>query len=459
MTALRLTLLATLVCLAHTGRAVQTYWFDEAPFTTYAEHNPAPVNTSSFSGHTVKQIQASGSIRFYSKSATVGIHSYFSTASGRTYVLLQDGTQVGSAVIPATGAGAYATYSLATGLDTTTVHLYEILCAVPFRLSQSVGNWFDAYLELDDANGLAAVAVPTRQIFAFYGDSVTALSAAGDVTDTRQSDMWRATNAAGRAMCIVAQGGGKTNPHGRDTTANIPTNVDQVHVRYGINDLPDLPAGNATFQTAYADMVDNIRTRIGAGKPIYCYQSQPMVGGTQRANMGSLVQAAISGKADVYYVGTDNWYPITSEYLPDGIHPNAACYAIYGNREIPIFSATSFGITGPTTGNAGYASSAFTLTLNNGATFTGDQAIILTATNGTITATATGGTISNNGTAAVTATPAAAGALTFTLTPSTINSATVTPSTAQARWTMPSATAFTATSILPGQPRTLVGAF
>lgn len=434
--------------------AVQTYWFDSAPFTTYAEFNPSPLNTSTTGGHTVKQLQASGSLRFYSRSATVGINSYTSTAAGRTYVLLQDGVEVGSVAIPASGGGSYVTYALAAGLDTAAVHFYEILCITPIRLA--AGNWFDAYLELDDANGLAAVAVPARQVYCFYGDSVTGITVGG-VTDTRVGDMWQATQAAGRAMCIAAVGGGKVNTVGRDGTAAIPTNVDQVHVRYGINDLPDLPAGNAAFQAAYFDMVDNIRSRIGAGKPIYCYQPQPVVGGSQRANAGALIQAAIVGKADVYYLSTDNWYPTTVGYLPDGTHPNAACYFIYGNREVPIFSATALTLTGPATGSAGYASGAFTLALANAATFTGDQAITLTASGGAITATSAGGTITGNGSATVAVTPAAAGSVTFTYKATVAGSATtLTPTTAQARWTMPAATTYSATGATAGQPRAFV---
>ena len=288
------------------------YYFDEAPFTTYGEFNPIPVFSTTNGGHTVKALQASNSIRFASSSATIAINNYTSTAAGRTYVLFQDGIAIETLVIPATGGGSYADRTIATGLDTGSVHEYEIACVLPIQGSAS--NWYDSHLILDD---LASVAHPTRAVLAFYGDSITGVTdAGGTVADTRDADMWQACTATGRAMTISGVAGGKVVNTGRDSTANINASVDQVHVRYGVNDLPDLTGGspNTTFQTAYGDMIDNIRTRIGAGKPIYCYQPWPVSSGSNRATAGTLIQNAISGKSNVTYISTDNWYPTTVGY-------------------------------------------------------------------------------------------------------------------------------------------------
>lgn len=433
----------------------QAYWFDSTPFTTYGEFNPTPVFSGSDSGHTVKQLQAGQEIRFTSTSTSVGIYSYFSTAAGRTYVLLQDNVQVGSVSIPATGSGAFQVFSLATGLSGS--HEYRIVCITPVQPAS--GNWYDGYVELD-AGTLSAVVHPNRTVWGMYGDSITGMGSSHQtdigsaiISDCRYGDMWIFTNATNTAMFISGVSGGKVVNTGRDNTANIPANVDAVRVEYGINDQPDLPSGNATFQTAYGVMIDNIRTRIGAGKPIICLQPFPQNSATQRSNLATLIQAAINGKANVFYTGTDNWVPTTTAYEPDGTHPNAAGYAILANRQTPIWSSAAISISGPSSGNINTASSTFTITLANGATFTGDQDITLTTSNGTINATVAGGSVSNNNTSAVTATPVAgATSFTCTYTPTASGVQTITPTTTQLLWTMPGATSYQVGSVLPGSP-------
>jgi hypothetical protein len=316
--------IALIFCLMVSRMAgAANFYFDEAPFTTYGEHNPMPVFSTTAGGHTVKAIQPSGSIRFASTSTSVGINVYYSTAAGRTYVLLQDGVEVGSEDVPATGAGAYQTITLATGLSGE--HEYEIHCITP--IAGATDAWYDSHLVLD-ADSLAAVAHPPRFVWGFYGDSITNIgSATPAITDTRTGDMWQACQETGHAMAIYAPGFKVANT-GRDSTAGIPADVDGVCVRYGINDAPDFPSGAATFRQAYEDMVDNIRTRIGAGKPIVCLRPLDTVAdASTQMDIGTEIQAAISGKADVYYVDTAGWITRNTSHMPDGLHPNATGYA------------------------------------------------------------------------------------------------------------------------------------
>jgi hypothetical protein len=170
-----------------------------------------------------------------------------------------------------------------------------------------------------------------------------------------------------------------------------------------------------------------------------------VTGGTNRGIAATLIQAAISGKSDVLYIPTDNWITTTTTYMPDNLHPNAAGYAQLGNRQIPIHMDVSLTISGPSSGAVGAASSAFTCTIAGGATFTGDQVITLTASDGTITATASGGSISGNGTGTVAVTAAdGQTSFTFTYTPATAGAKTLTPTGTEAGWTMPSASAYVA---------------
>ncbi len=319
------------------------YYFDEAPFTTYGEFNPTPVFSTTSGGHTVKELQPSQSIRFRSSSTSVAINSYYSTAAGRTYVLLQDGVEVGSYTHPATGGGAYADRTLATGLTGT--HEYEILCITP--IFGNASSWYDSHLVLD-ADSLSPVAHPNRFVWGSYSDSINAVtsshmtdSGSAGISDTRYGCVWIATQANGQAMYISGVAGGKVANTGRDSTANIPTTVDGVLVEYGINDAPDLPAGNATFQTAYGVMIDNIRARIGASKPIVCLRPYGTVGDSGQANIGTLIQAAIVGKADVTYEDTDGWITETTAFMPDNIHPNAAGYAQLAIPLAPVLLAAS----------------------------------------------------------------------------------------------------------------------
>lgn len=337
------------------------YWFDSAPFTTYAEFNPLPLFTGTNSGHTTKELQPSTSLRFASNSDHVTIYSFTSIAAGRTYAVLQDGNVISFFDFPASGGGTWAEYILASGLDTSKDHEYEILCTHPIQNASA--NWTDGYLELN-GDGIAPIHHTQRLYFSFYGDSVTGVTN-GIVTTgsaiaientqfgTMYSDMWIACQAAGRAMSISGTAGGKVNPTGRDSTANINPAVDQCHVRYGINDMPDLPAGDAAFQAAYTQMIINIRAQItNQSAPIYCYQVQPLAGVTlaQQQHEGALVQAAIAGMANVFYISTVGWYPTTTAYLPDGIHPNGTpCYRVYAANEIPLWRSGGVVVSGSAT--------------------------------------------------------------------------------------------------------------
>ena len=444
---------AGLFAVAFSARA--QFWFDEPPFTTYGEFNPAFIFSTTSSGHTVKQLVSSGSIRFSSRSAYIGINAFVSSAAGRTYVLFQDGVAISTVALPTTPDSTYVTVSLATGLDTVSVHAYEILCITP--LQGQVGSWFDAYLSLD-GNGIAPVTYAARQIEAFYGDSITGVtSATPAIADTRLSDMWLAAQATSRAMAIGGVAGGKVVNTGRDSTSNIPTIAGRLHIRYGTNDLDDIGSTtpNATFQTAYGVMVDNARARIGAGKPIYCYQPLPRAASTaatNRALAGTLIQAAISGKSDVYYIPTDNWVGITAATLPDGLHPNVSGYAELANRLTPVLAASAFSISGPTGGQNLQPSADFTVTLFGGATFTGDQTVTVSVSSGTLNATAGG--VTGNGTATVVATPTAGTtSFIFNYTPGSGGTQSISFTSGQAQWTAPAARSYLSSTLTAGRPR------
>lgn len=448
-----------------------SYWFDSTPFTTYGEFNPLPLVTTTQSGHTVKGLGPSQSIRFASSTAAIGIYSYFGTSTGyRTYVVLQGAlgtipnTQVGRVTIPGTGGGAWSVYTLATGLDTGTTYEYEIVCVLPI---QGTITWYDGYLELDN---LASVAHATRPIWGIYGDSITGVTNshqttigsflinedAGSFSGTQYADMWQFAHASGKALFISGTAGASVVDYGQYNTSNIPAGVDALLIKLGVNDQVNLGTGGGqtTFQTAYTTMMTAFIARIGAGKPMVCLE--PLSSYIDnRALCGTLIQAAISGMTDAYYFGTDNWIAVDASVMPDLLHPNAAGYALVGARETPIWSGASLEIVSPAHGTSGTPSAAFTVTLANAGSFSGAQAIVLTGVGGNITATAAGGSISNNGTANVTVTPVSAATnFTFTYNATGGGTSTIRPSTTQSFWTMPNAALFNANVVRPGNPTT-----
>lgn len=437
------------LCLLTTSARATQYWFDSAPFTTYAEFNPLPLNTASDLGHTVKQLNSSCSMRFTATTAAVVIGSRITYLSTRTYLLFQDGTQISSTTLQIDPPGdQWNEYTLASGLTGT--HEYEILCSNP--LQGGWASWYDGYLKVDTLN---TTAHPNRKWRALYGDSRTGYTNS-KLTDnsspliqdqtnaTVLTDIWLSSQATSGAMVIAGVAGGKINPTGRDSTANVPAGVGEVHEWYGYNDEADMGTlGDAAYIALVAAtnaMYDNLRTQIGSGKPIYSYAPFVAVGGdaTKRNLVISAKQAALAGRANFYWVGTDGWITVSTAFMPDSVHQNVAGAAQLANRRTPIWSTTAITISGPSHGAVGSPSSAFTATLANGATFCGDQVVTLTVSGATLTATAAGGSVTGNGTGTVVVTPAAAQtAFTFTCTPASSGSKTLTPTSGQDQWTMP----------------------
>jgi len=436
------------------------YWFDSAPWTTYGEHNPAILFTQADGAHTAKQMGGGGSIYWRSKSPDAVLRTYYSVASGRNYALYCDGALINDNCIPGinaggaynSGSGAYQTFTIGSGLDTSQVHTYELMCYYPYK---DFNSWLDSYLDLDGAGLDTTAPVTPHPLVVGYGDSIMGLSnfltdtsGSATVLDVRKCAWWIASHATQKAMYISGVGGGRVTTTGRDGTSALPTWTDIFITQYGTNDLSFLPSGNATFQADYATMLTNVETRIGTTKRKIMLQPFPRTGDTgQRAIAAGLITnaIAISGISNAGYSGTDNWInPTSGVDTSDGLHPNIAGYAKIGNRLIPILSTYAIGIVGPAAGAPNNTSSTFTVTLSNGATFTGDQDITLTASgSSTITATAAGGAISSNGTSTVTVTPANGVVnFTFTCTSPSLGTTTITPSTTQQLWTMPSAPAY-----------------
>ncbi len=367
--------------------------------------------------------QGGQSFRFTSNTSFVAIWDY----SAITYAVYQDGVQIATTATISTATNLTRTV-LASGLDTTHSHQYWVM---PIFGSTNV-----SYFEIDTGS-LSAVAKVSPNIETFYGDSI---SADWIITDDRQGDSYIVTNNIGSVARRVAVGGTTMSIYGRDHASNIPATSSRVWVRYGTNDLGVTTIGSVgqagTFTGDYYTMIGNIRTQIGAGKPIYLEGIFPR-SNVNRVNYNTAMQTAVAAyKASnptdtaIQYISTDNWINTTDDQAEP--HPTAQGYAKIANREIPYASTTGYTIAGSTTGSQGQASTNFTVTIASGSTFTGDETVTLSdgSNGGTFTPS-----VGSPGVSTVTVTPAnGATSFTFTYIPATAGTKTLTFTNGQG-WT------------------------
>lgn len=440
---------------APSGNWGTAYSLDSAPFTTYGVRDAWPIGDGfTFGGHNIKSLVNGQSLRFASDSSFITIYG---KAVGQKFELYCDGASVGTVTIPS-AATFYTRQELFTGLNTASVHEYELIAYSPTVFSTGPATYIIGYLELGGV-GIASVAHTARPIISWYGDSIIA-GTLMPTTDSRDISHWQVCRAIGKTSGNLGNSGQNVSVYLKNNTSQIYATSVAVVCNGGINDLT-ASVNVATFQSDYGIMIDNIRARVGAGVPIYCRQILPCPAATTagtRATYNAAIPASISGKADVYTYSTDNWLSSgASSDCGDTKHPSASGNIKVSNREIPILSATAFGVSGPSSCVIGVPSSAFTLTMSNGATNTGDQPITLTGVNCTISVTAA--SVSLNDTASPTATPAnGATGFTFTVTSISGGPVSVSFSTTQDLWTMPADVSIVAVSASLGSTRSALSA-
>lgn len=439
----RLRRLLPLLLLIACARAQTTYWLDSSPFTDATGGGTKGavdyVFTSNWtnSGHVGYGMNPGSDIRFSTNSAAITI---LIRENSQQLVIYQDGVQLGSPVtIP--GGFSESDVTIATGLDTGSVHDYKIV----FATLDVVNNSFLYNVQLSGA-GIANVAHFQPAIEYEYGDSRTyqkgLVDQGGQLVEN--GHCYNNGIAAGGYEGWNTDGSGKqVYTFLRDNTAEIPAGATRVWLGGGINDYSNsVSSGN--FQTAYQAMLAAVRTQIGAGKPIICLQPFCTPNFTQSPlnTWGGYIQAAITatGDANTTYVQTSGWITQTATYSADGTHLTAAGEAQLQNRLAPIAAPHAISISGPSSGANGVASTNFTVTLAASATFTGDQTVTIAdgSKGGTITPS-----VGSPGTSTVTVTPTASTtSFTFTYTPAVAAIITLTPTAAQAGWTMPSGPAY-----------------
>lgn len=344
-----------------------------------------------------------------------------------------DGVRASAAA--ATYNGAYAFHFL-TGLDTGSVHTYQLYYAGPaFVHSMApVGG-----------SGLSTSAVlPTRRRAVFIGDSISA--GLGVSYDRSLNWTGRACAAVDTAIATMAVSGAGMATDGATFVSNVIAalaTVDVIWLALGVNDMitaVDPTDSNSTEINAYKS---NLSSRLTSLRSAYASATiyvnyifkQNAIYDTNgaRDTWNAAIRSVVAAKADakILYANNDNWYTASTG---GSLHPNTT-----GSAEIdpflrPYVSAAPYTVTDNHDGT-------LTVALASGGTFDGVETVTHTASAGTLDVTVTG-SISGDNTNAPIVTPTK-GQSSYTIAPSV--TATITHTNAQG-WPNASATSYTAPS-------------
>ena len=427
-----------------------SYRLNTTPFTTYGRAEGWAITGAAGYTNCRETSYYDCGIRIRRKCSWIKI---WANKYGSKYRVWRNGVVVGAAVADANDT-RWGYVTVASGLDSSTEAEYEIRQVYG---PQGTRVW-DVMTDDPGLPSAAVSALPAT--IGFYGNSLTAAVTNGDSSGGFASKVCKALGRSvynrglpGSTVKHFASGAAATTTGAGETrTADITTlspAPSKVVNEYGSNDMAQQGAGEtaADLQASYQSMLVAQRAGLPSAK-IYCLGIFPR----QSFNLSTwnaAVQAAVAAVADanIVFVPTTNW--ITLSDTVDQIHPSDTTGGgndKIANRLLSLLADAWGTITGPTTGTPGVATSAYTVTLASGATFTGDQTVTLSVANGTITATAVGGSVSGNGTGSVTVTPAAgATSFTFTRTPATGGSDPTVATNGQG-WADPGPAAFTATA-------------
>jgi hypothetical protein len=428
-----------------------------APFSTYAAFDGDPTYIAGYGEIWPAGGGGSGTgagVRF--RAAVTDISYWTNNNSGNLprFVVYQDGLPIAtSSIIPAQQS-YWNVQPLVSGLDGAP-HEYEIIPIDP-------GGYVQLFeVILGGGTGLITNAPePVKPQWAFFGD--TNVSGAGIATDAgrfggdiRQTDAWMLTNLENVGVIIDGHPGatmdGYAVSHTSEITSLSPAPA-AVFTRFGTDDVGHTPV--AQFQSDYVSFLNALLAGLPGTTQIYVEGVFPATGQyfspAQRSTYNAAMQAAVTsiGSSQVHYIDTTGWFDpaVDTNYvgIVDGLHPSAAGFIKILNREIPVVTSPSYNVVGPDAGLARQASALFTVTLGDGATFTGDQTIAISDGNedGTFTPSFGSAAVST-----LTVTPiAGTTSFTFTYTPAASGAKQLTFSNGQTGWSDPVALIFDALS-------------
>lgn len=389
--------------------------------------------------------------------AMPSLYAWAYNGSGK-FALYMDGTQIGSLIVPPGGSHWAPLTFAASGLDPG-CHMWEIVATA------TAGSYI--YGLLLPAGATLGSQPALKLLATCYGDSICAgVGITGYPSDIRAIDYWfRDTGLS----YVVYESGNPSQPvstvtSGSGTSGFLKNNTAQISTRTpptiaiaqgAVNDeifsgFASPSDAGSTFTADHVTMLNNLAARMQAGGKLLVRGILPYIG-TNSANRLSW-EAAQSASTTTYnsapinavtacFYNTDGW--IGAGDWSDNLHPNDAGNAKVRAREIPIVAgaaSSSYTISGPSSGKVGITSTAYTITMANGATFASGQKFPISdgGKGGTITPSA-----GSPGTSSVTfdvSSLAGSTSATFTYRPLTPGATTLTvghDATAQQCWTDP----------------------
>lgn len=378
------------------------------------------------------------------------------------YSLYQDGVAIGSRVKKG-AVTAFSVASLATGLSGS--HSYQIVNSAGQSSFQTVLIALVRFVG-GAPSGTPPAALP---LIGGCGDSIVGSGSSPDDTTTVN---WLINGlTSGLAAQIYTASGALVSTTLRDAcgTRSVPFSATSPAVwilQGGVNDMAaGVAIGNnttpGTFQGDYVTMIRNVQTNAHPPTKLLVRGILPCT----YTNCASIATYVNAQEAAVNYVNatfgtsvcfyrTTSWisstpfgaYPLDTS---DGLHPNGHTtfagngYSKIANREAPLYAGytlgSSFTFTGPTSGASGVASTNFTVTLRDSATF--QQALTLTdgGQGGTFT------TAFGSGVSPLTITPTGS-SWTFTYTPASGGTKNLTFTGLPDCWTAPASINYVSSS-------------
>lgn len=265
--------------------------------------------------------------------ATCDTIKIFAWCNGKKVRLTIDGVDQASPVtLPSTSNWEWVT--IATGLDSGSAHTYRITAG-------SVSTIFFAVMGVG-GTGISTSTLAALNLWAFYGDSITAgeIGTSNDATLSHCHLIAIANNAgclaSGRSSTTLENyGSGAANvttQSGEARTSEITSKSPHTVVMlYGVNDAAGVGTGGWN-PTAFQASAVNTLNSILAASPTKVYvlgilESTNTTAQTNRAACNAALQAAVATVGGVCrYINTDGWINPNLDCL-DGLHPNATGYA------------------------------------------------------------------------------------------------------------------------------------
>lgn len=301
-------------------------WTTEVATKNYIAHddsmavNTGDGNSNSLSGN-------DSFFRFRATGSGLGRIRIWTYLDGNKIRREIDGIEQDSNSILLPNTGRWGWYEVFSGIDTGAEHEY-IVSFCGNKIGFLYGLWIEG--------AIGVTALPARDLYTFYGDSITAgtIATGNDQALSMAYLISQALHVGRKNLGIggstVKNAGGSGGSSGIARVSQIPVNSFLIVNLFGTNDMVIVGNTDDIFEDDYREMIDAQRVRC-PDAVIYCLGILPRRGyDDPRVDYNGGMQRAITAKADagITYLSTDGWIDpaVNNVDTIDGLHPNAAGY-------------------------------------------------------------------------------------------------------------------------------------